>query len=256
MDPDAIEEKITEKTRGILPVHLYGNAVEMDRVLAIAEKHNLFVLEDASQAHDAEFRGQKVGTFGHASCFSFYPSKNMTFCGDGGITVTNDPALAEKVKMLRNHGRKDKYTHDLFGFNMRANEIQAAVGLVQLKHLPEFTKKRQQAARWYHDLLQNVSAAVLPREKEYISHVHHLYVVRVERREEIMSYLKDRGICTGIHYPVPCHMQPAVTRNFGRVSLPRTEEYCKKILSLPIFPTITEEQVHYVAQHFALAVNQ
>ena len=255
MDSEKIEEKITPRTRGIIPVHLYGNAVEMDRVKEIARKYNLFVLEDASQAHDAEFRGKKVGTIGDAGCFSFYPSKNMTFCGDGGIVITNDKNLMEKVKMLRNHGRKDRYTHELFGFNMRANEIQAAVGLVQLKHLPKFSEKRRQVAQWYNDLLKS-SSVDLPESKKHVCHVYHLYVVRVDNRKKVMSYLQNKDICTGIHYPVPCHQQPAVTEAFGQTSLlPRTEAFCQKILSLPIFPAISEEQVHYVAKHFSEAVS-
>ena len=179
----------------------------------------------------------------------------MTFCGDGGIMITDDPSLAEKVKMLRNHGRKDKYTHDLFGFNMRANEIQAAVGLVQLKHLPEFSKKRRKTAQLYDELLESLPI-VLPENKEYVRHVYHLYVVRVENRDDVISYLKQKGICTGIHYPIPCHQQPAVTQTFGQTSLPLTEAYCQNILSLPMFPSISEEQVRYVSKHFAAALNK
>lgn len=253
IDLGEIEKKITSKTRGIIPVHLYGNVVEMDRVLQIAKNNNLFVLEDGSQAHDAEFRGGKVGSFGNVACFSFYPSKNMTFCGDGGVVVTNDEALAEKISMLRNHGRKDKFTHELFGFNMRANEIQAAIGLVQLKHLEMFSNSRKRTAGMYDKFLENLPV-VLPEKKKYVDHVYHLYVIRVEEREKIIKYLKEKGICVGVHYPIPCHKQPAVIKAFGRSSLPRTENYCEKILSLPIYHSISEKQVRYVTEHLSRVV--
>ncbi len=255
IDHELIEEKINKKTKGIIPVHLYGNSAKMDKILSLAEKYDLFVLEDASQAHGAEFRGQKVGSFGNVGCFSFYPSKNLTFCGDGGIMVTNDEKLVEKVKMLRDHGRKDKYLHELIGFNMRANEIQAAFGLIQLKHLPEFTIRRREAAQLYNQLLKNLSIK-LPTESDHVHHVYHLYVIQLDNRDKVVQFLKEKDICTGIHYPVPCHLQPAVVEIMGKVSLPKTEEYCRNILSLPIFPSITNEQINNVAEQLIQAIKQ
>ena len=178
----------------------------------------------------------------------------MTFCGDGGIAVTNDQALAEKISMLRNHGRKDKFTHELFGFNMRANEIQAAIGLVQLKHLEAFSKSRQHTARMYEKFLENLPIA-LPENKKYVGHVYHLYVIRVEERERLIKYLKEQGVCVGVHYPIPCHQQPVVMKTFGQSFLPRTENYCEKILSLPIYPSISEKQVRYVAETLSKAIS-
>ncbi len=248
IDPDLIEKKITKKTKVILPVHLYGNPVNLKKISGLAKKHNLILLEDACQAHGAEYLGKKAGSFGRAGFFSFYPSKNLTFLGDGGAMLTDDEELAKKVRMLRDHGRQDKYLHRLVGFNMRANEIQAAIGLVQLSHLNEFNRKRRQIAALYNKLLKNLPV-VLPSEQASGKSVYHMYVIRVKDndRDKLADYLRGKNIYTGIHYPVPCHLQPAVLARLKKASLPKTEQYCREILSLPIHPLLADSQVKRVA---------
>jgi len=246
IDSNLIEERITKRTRVIMPVHLYGNPADMRRIMQIAGSYELAVLEDSSQAHGALIGECRAGAFGLASFFSFYPSKNMTFMGDGGIVVTDDEKLARKVSMLRDHGREEKYIHRLVGFNMRANEIQAAVGLVQLKHLEEFNIRRREIARIYDERLADLPVT-LPAARPGTSPVYHMYVIRTERRDDLARYLDRQCIDTGIHYPVPCHMQPAVKKKIGLNSLPETERVCREILSLPIHPRLTDEKVHRVA---------
>lgn len=241
-DADLIEKKITKKTKAIITVHLYGNPCNLDKINYLADKYNLILLEDSCQAHGAKYNKQRVGSFGRAGFFSFYPSKNMTFLGDGGIMVTDDEELAEKVKMFRDHGRRDKYLHELVGYNMRANEMQAAVGLVQLKHLNNFNKRRCQIAKLYNRLLKDLPI-ILPVEQENGQSVYHMYVIRTEKRDELADYLKQKNIFTGVHYPVPCHLQPAVLKNIKKYKLPKTEKYCNEILSLPIHPMMTDAQV-------------
>lgn len=245
IDTDKIEEKITKKTVGIIPVHLYGYPANMERILRIADKYNLSVIEDCSQAHNSKFNGQKVGSLGAAGCFSFYPSKNMTVCGDGGIVTTNSQEIAEKVRMLRDHGRTNRYIHEVIGFNSRFNEIQAAIGRIQLKKLDWFTERRRQIAHLYKERLKGLHV-ILPEEKDSGYHVYHLFVIRTEKRDELKKYLKDNNIDTEIHYPVPSHLQPAIERMRYDIKLPITEDYCKQILSLPIYPRLSDEQVEFV----------
>ena len=233
MDAERIESLITPRTVGIIPVHLYGHPVNLDRVLAIATKHHLWVLEDCAQAQGAKHNGRTVGSMGHCGAFSFFPSKNLTVLGDGGCLVTNDDAIAEKVRMLRNHGRKDKYHHEFAGFNVRFNEIQGAIGRVMLEHLDRFNDHRRAVAARYNERLEGM--VITPPEKPWARAVYHMYVVRVQRRDELQKFLKERGIETGIHYPVPNHQQPAVTNRFRNIPrLPKTEQVVKEILSLPI----------------------
>jgi dTDP-4-amino-4,6-dideoxygalactose transaminase len=246
IDADLIEERITNRTRAIIPVHLYGNPADILRIIQIAGSHGLAVLEDSSQAHGAAHGDRRVGAFGQASFFSFYPSKNMTFMGDGGIVITDDKKLARRVSMLRDHGRAEKCVHRFIGFNMRANEIQAAVGLVQLKYLEEFNLRRREIARLYDERLGDLPVT-LPAARPGALHVYHMYVIRTEKRDELARYLHQQGIDTGIHYPVPCHMQPAVKKKLGLCSLPATERACREILSLPIHPRLTDERAHRVA---------
>ncbi len=245
INADLIEKKITKKIKAILPVHLYGNPVNLEKISGLAKKYKLILLEDACQAHGAEYQGKKVGSFGRAGFFSFFPSKNLTFLGDGGIMVTNDKELAKQVSMLRDHGRQDKYLHKLVGFNMRANEIQAAIGLVQLKHLNKFNCRRQQIARLYNQLLKDLPVT-LPLEQLKSKPVYHMYVIRLKDRDKLADYLRQQNIYTGIHYPIPCHCQPAVTNRLGKIKLPRVEEFCQQILSLPIYPQMTNSQVRQV----------
>lgn len=233
LDVEQIEAAITPRTVGIIPVHLYGHPANLDRALAIAAKHRLWVLEDCAQAQGAKYNGKTVGSLGQFGAFSFFPSKNLTVLGDGGCLVTNDAALSEKVRMLRNHGRKDKYLHEFTGFNVRFNEIQGAIGRVMLKHLDGFNDQRRAIAARYSERLTGV--VITPPEKPWARAVYHMYVVRVERRDELQKFLKERGIETGIHYPVPNHQQPAITSKFNNIPrLPKTEQVVKEILSLPI----------------------
>jgi dTDP-4-amino-4,6-dideoxygalactose transaminase len=236
------------KIRGIIPVHLYGHPVDLDPVLHLAKGHELFVLEDCCQAHGAKYKGARVGSKGIGGCFSFYPSKNLTVFGDGGILVTSDDGLAETCRMLRDHGRKQKYEHELVGYNLRFNEIQGAVGRLQLRKLDGLNESRRRAAQWYHDGLKG-SPVVTPRVREWAEPVYHLYVIQAEERDPLASYLKEQGVQTGIHYPIPNHQQPAVRNILGpQPVLERTEVAAQKILSLPMFPEIEKQQVDFVCQ--------
>ena len=233
MDVEQLESLITPRTVGIIPVHIYGHPVNLDRVFQIAAKHKLWVLEDCAQAQGAKYNGKTVGSMGNFGAFSFFPSKNLTVLGDGGCLVTNDDALAEKVRMLRNHGRKDKYHHEFAGFNVRFNEIQGAIGRVMLRHLDGFNDNRRKIAARYNERLKGI--VTTPIEKSWAHAVYHMYVIRTQKRDELQNFLKERGIGTGIHYPVPNHQQPAIVNKFKNIPrLPKTEQAVKEILSLPI----------------------
>jgi dTDP-4-amino-4,6-dideoxygalactose transaminase len=233
MDVDAVAAAITPRTVGIIPVHLYGHPVNLDRIFAIAAKHKLWVIEDCAQAQGAKYNGKTVGSMGNFGAYSFFPSKNLTVLGDGGCLTTNDDALAEQVRMLRNHGRKDKYLHEFTGFNVRFNEIQGAIGRVMLKHLDGFNDQRRAVAARYNERLKGF--AVTPKEMPWAKAVYHMYVIRVQKRDELQKFLKERGIETGIHYPVPNHQQPAITSKFSNIpGLAKTEAAVKEILSLPV----------------------
>jgi len=235
-----------KKMKGIIPVHLYGHPADMNPILELAEKYGLFVLEDCCQAHGARYQGRRVGSFGIAGCFSFYPSKNLTVFGDGGILVTSDERIATSCRMLRDHGRREKYEHEWVGYNLRFNEIQATVGRLQLQRLDRFNESRRQIAQWYDEGLKG-TPVVTPKVKGGAEPVFHLYVIQTSRREALATYLKEKGIQTGIHYPIPCHLQPATRHIFGSQDrLERTEKVAKEILSLPIFPELDKEKVGYI----------
>jgi perosamine synthetase len=243
IDPAEVKRKITPRTKVIIPVHLYGHSCDMDPINELAKAHNLYVIEDACQAHSATYKGKKTGSLGDIACFSFFPSKNMTVLGDGGMITTNDGELARKVGMLRNHGREQKYVHDILGLNCRLSEVHAAIGREQLKHLTDWTEKRRAIAARYNVLLRD-SGVIAPVEREWAKHVYYMYVIRVKQRDKLASYLKDKGIETGIHYPVPVHRQPCLMSD---VRLPITEQYVDEILSLPMHPQLSDEEVEYVA---------
>lgn len=246
---DEIASKINSKTVGIMPVHLYGHPAEIDKIKALAGKHKLFWIEDCAQAQGAEYKGKKVGSMAPFGAFSFFPSKNLTVFGDGGCITTNDAAIADKIKMLRNHGRKSKYLHEMVGFNMRFNEMQAAVGREQLKRLDEFNAKRRQAVAWYSARLKDFPQVKLPIVREGCTPVYHMFVVQVDKRDELAEHLKKQGIGTGVHYPVPNHKQPAMLNLYKDLpKLPVTEEIVDRILSLPIHPHLKEEEVEFVCQ--------
>jgi dTDP-4-amino-4,6-dideoxygalactose transaminase len=253
IDPDDARRRVTSRTRGILPVHLYGRPANMDAIQKLASEHNLWIIEDCAQAHGARWRGRRVGSLTGMSAFSFYPSKNLTVYGDGGCIATEDEALAKRVAMLRNHGRKDKYLHEKVGFNLRFNEINAAVGREQLKVLDELNACRRKVAGWYRRELAGVKELVLPplEQDGATESVYHMFVIRLasnDLREALARQLKADGIETGVHYPVANHLQPAIIDLYGSpVSLPRTEDYTRRILSLPMYPALTEQQAVTVA---------
>ncbi len=248
INPALIEEKITPKTRAIIPVHLYGQPTDMKGISKIAQKYNLIVIEDACQAHGALYRGKRCGSFGEASAFSFYPAKNLGAYGDGGAVVTNSSEVAEKIKMLRDYGQKEKYSHLVKGYNSRLDTLQAAILRVKLKKLDGWNENRQKAAEIYKELLSETDL-VLPYLAPERTHVYHLYVIRAKKREELRKHLSQAGISTGIHYPVPLHQQPSLSDlGYKKGCFPVTESYSKEILSLPMFPHISSDQIGYVCQ--------
>lgn len=251
IDPEDARRKITKRTVGILPVHLYGRPANLDAMMKLAKERGLWVIEDCAQSHGAKWRGKRVGSFTEHAAFSFYPSKNLTVYGDGGAIATSDDEIARKVGMLRNHGRKDKYLHEKVGFNLRFNEIQAAIGREQLKVLDELNSGRRRAAEWYRRELAGVKNVTLPPEDREGESVYHMFVIRLSSndvREGLARHLKEKGIETGVHYPVANHLQPAITELYGpQRALPKTEDYTRRILSLPMFPALTEAEVKFVS---------
>jgi perosamine synthetase len=240
MDPADLERKITGKTKAIMPVHLYGQTAEMDRIMEMAKKHDLRVVEDAAQAHGAEFDGKRAGSFGDCGCFSFYPTKNIT-TAEGGIVTTNDGVLAEKMRLYRNHGQSERYLHVSLGYNFRMTELQAALGIVQMKKIDEFTKKRRKNAAYYDDNLEKVETPyVHPKAK----HVYHQYTIKSDRRDALERHLKSKGVGCKIYYPIPIHRQPVF--DLKHVKLPVTEKICEKVLSLPVHPALKQGDLQKV----------
>ncbi|MGA7194806.1 MAG: DegT/DnrJ/EryC1/StrS family aminotransferase [Anaerolineales bacterium] len=246
MDVSQVEKKITVRTKAILPVHLYGQTVDMDPLLDIAKRHGLRIIEDCAQAHGAEYKGRKAGSIGDAGGFSFYYSKNLGGYGEGGFITTNDSELADKIRKIRDHGSGVRYHHDLVGLNGRLDEIQAVVLRAKLPHLAEWNAKRREHARLYSGLLIGAQA-VLPGEACGNIPVYHLYVIRTPKRDELQSFLKEQGVFTGIHYPVPIHLQKAVDfLGYKKGDLPVTEDVVSQILSLPMYAEINEAEIKYV----------
>ena len=257
IDPAQIEAAITERTRAIMPVHLYGQAANMTAIAALATKHNLHIIEDAAQAHGSEWSGQRVGSWGTAG-FSFYPGKNLGAAGDAGGVITNDDAVAERIRLLLDHGSEAKYRHLIVGYTARLDTLQAAILGVKLKYIEEWTEQRRANAAYYDDLMAEIPAVVAPTADERARHVYHLYVVRVPGdREAIFNYLREHGVGAGIHYPYPCHLQPALAHlGYKEGDFPHTEEAARQIISLPMFPELTHSQMEQVAETLreALAV--
>jgi len=247
MDVKKIEKTITNKTKAILPVHIYGHSAEMEQIMKLAEMYNLKVIEDACQAHGAMYNDKNAGTTGDMGCFSFYPTKNLGAYGDGGIIVTNHEELYNKLIMLRNYGEVEKFTSKIEGFNSRLDEIQAAVLRVKLKYLDAWTNKRGEIATLYQKLLFN-SNVQLPCERQWAKHVYHLFVIRVNKRDALKDFLQERGVGTQIHYPIPIHLQEAY-KNLGYKSgdFPISERNAGEILSLPIYPELTTEEIEEIA---------
>lgn len=252
IDPDAAEAAVTPRTRAIIPVHLYGQCAEMDRLRAIADRHGLALLEDACQAHGAELGGRRAGSLGDAAAFSFYPGKNLGAYGEAGAVTTSDAALAARMRMLRDHGQSAKYHHDAIGWNARMDGIQGAVLTVKLRYIEQWTEARRAHAARYRELLSGLATTRLPTEGDGRRHVYHLYVVEVDERDAVKEALAAAGIHCGIHYPVPIPMQPAYGGT-GRPTgtHPVAERAAGRLLSLPMYPELSDEQVARVAGELA-----
>ncbi len=247
MDVNQVEAKITPRTKAILPVHLYGQMVDMDPLLQIASRHGLKVIEDACQAHGATYKGHRAGSLGDAAGFSFYYSKNLGAFGEGGFITTSDPEIARKARMIRDHGSDRRYYHDLIGFNGRLDEIQAVVLRAKLPHLTDNNELRRKHSRMYNELLASLPI-VTPTERPENQHIYHLYVIQAPRRDELQVWLKEREIGTGIHYPVPIHLQNSMSNLGGKKGdFPVTEKIVDQILSLPMYAELSDEAIRTVA---------
>ncbi len=248
LDVSLIEQAITPRTKGIIPVHLYGQPAEMDDILDIAKRNNLVVVEDACQAHGANYRGRPVGALGDAGCFSFYPGKNLGAYGDGGAVVTNDAQLAEKLRLLRNYGQRTKNVHSMLAYNSRLDTIQAAVLLVKLSYLDEWNERRRAIATSYRERLANADV-LLPQEKPGVRHVYHQFVVQHPERDRLLEHLKQQGVMAGIHYPVALNQAaPFVSARTVPEGVPICTALARRILSLPMYPEMTDEQIALVAE--------
>jgi dTDP-4-amino-4,6-dideoxygalactose transaminase len=247
IDVSRVEEKVSKNTKAILAVHLYGHPVDLDPLRSLAKKYGLFLIEDACQAHGAEYKKDKVGSIGDIGCFSFYPTKNLGAYGDGGIIVTNDQELAEKLTMLRNYGQTKKYYHDFVGVNSRLDELQAAILRVKLTHLDSWNNRRRHIAKIYTEFLTN-SDLNLPTERPYAKHVYHLFVIRTQMRDILENKLSENHIQTQVHYPIPIHKQKAYLALKINSNLPVTDKICSEILSLPNHPWLTDEQIIHVSE--------
>lgn len=247
MDPGKLEKAITGKTKAIIPVHLYGQPADMDPILEIAEKKGIPVIEDSAQAHGAQYKGKKTGGLAKVACFSFYPGKNLGAYGEGGAITTNDEEIAKKARMLRDHGSPKKFYHEFIGNNCRLEGIQGAVLSVKLKHLDKWNDGRRKNADLYRKYLQGTGVG-LPEEMPYARHVYHVFCVRVKDREKLIDFLKEKGIFTNIHYPIPIHLQKAYSfLGYKKGDFPVTEGCMDQILSLPMFAELTEEEIKYTA---------
>jgi len=247
IDPALIEQAITPRTRAIIPVHLFGQVCDMDPILEVASRHGVPVIEDAAQAIGASYKGRAAGSFGTAGCFSFYPSKNLGAAGDGGMIVTHDPALAERLAIMRNHGMQPRYFYRFIGANFRLDAVQAAVLLVKLPHLEAWSEARRRNAAWYNARFAG-SAVCTPYVRPDCASIYNQYVVRLRRRDEAAEFLKARGIGTDIYYPLPLHVQDCFRYlGYSPGDFPRAEAAAREVLALPVYPEMTEEQREYVA---------
>lgn len=247
LDPVLLEKAITSRTKAIVPVHIYGHCVDLRAILDFAKLYNLYVLEDCAQSHGASWQDKRLGSYGHIAAFSFYPTKNLGAIGDGGMIVTNDDQLAQKVKQIREYGWKQRYISDIPGFNSRLDELQAAILRVKLQHLDSDNRRRRELAQVYCSQL--VNKINIPVEREGCYHVYHLFVIRHVQRDTLRNYLQTHGVITGIHYPLPVHFQPAYRNRLGQLgSFPVAERAAQEVLSLPMYPQLTEDIVNDVAK--------
>jgi len=248
MDPSLIEKALTERTKAIIAVHLYGLPMDMDPLIEIAKDRGIALIEDAAQAHGAEYKGSKVGSIGLAGCFSFYPTKNLGACGEGGAVVTRSAEMAHRLRLLRDHGSESKYIHSLLGYNDRMAAIQAAVLRVKLKHLDAWVERRRGHAALYGDLLADAPVE-LPREMPYARAAYHLYVIRSVVRDKLAEHLKSMQVGVGLHYPVPLHLQPALAHlGYKKGDFPVSERLASELLSLPMYPELTRDEMKYVCK--------
>ena len=249
LDSGKLKAAITSKTKAVLPVHLYGQPAAMDDINMIAQQNNLLVLEDAAQAHLAKYRGKYVGHFGKAACFSFYPGKNLGAYGEAGAVLTSDDTMARKIRMLRDHGQSEKYKHEFWGHNYRMDGIQGAVLGVKLKHLDKWTERRRQIVKTYRDLLNGIGDLVFPYERPDVFHVYHQFVLRSKYRTALQEFLAQRGVATGLHYPIGLHMQHAYKHlGYEKGDFPNTEAVADECISLPVYAELTESQIQYVTE--------
>ena len=249
IDPQKIEKAISKNTKAVIPVHLYGQPAQLDEIKDIAEKSDLLLIEDCAQAHLAEYRGTSVGTYGACGCFSFYPGKNLGAYGEGGAVLTNDEGLYKKMMALRDHGSTQKYYHNYIGHNYRMEGFQGAILNVKLKYLPRWTDRRKRNAGLYRKYLSDIDDVIVPLEMDGIKHVYHLFVVRVSKRNELIKFLQDNEIYTGIHYPIPCHLQKAydsLCQEKGE--FPISEKIAEEIVSLPMYAELTQEEIRFVCE--------
>ena len=255
MDPAGLEEAISPRTKAIIPVHLFGQPADMDPILEIARSHGLVVIEDAAQAHGAEYNGRRAGSLGDAGCFSFYPGKNLGAFGEAGAVVTNDHVLQEKIRILRDHGQAQKYHHTMVGWNARMDGIQAAVLRVKLRHLERGNELRRAHASQYDRALKGIEQLVTPFEAAYARHVYHIYAIRIRERDEVIKFLVEMGIACGIHYPIPVHLQEAYqSLGYQAGAFPIAERAAREFISLPMFPELTSAQVEMVTEAINEAV--
>lgn len=253
IDSQQIESKITTKTKAIIPVHLYGQMADMPTIKAICDKHKLFLIEDTAQAHFSEIQGKRAATIGHAATFSFYPGKNLGAYGDAGAIVTNDDALAEKCRMYANHGALIKHQHFMEGINSRLDGLQASILSAKLPYILEWTRARQQVAAWYDKALKDIEEIVLPKVRPNSKHTFHLYVILAPQRAALQDYLKQQGISTSVHYPVPLPFMPAYQYlEYTRADFPKVAHNEARILSLPIYPELGKDKIQYIAKHIKI----
>ena len=248
MNPDLIEQAITPKTKAILPVHLYGQPVDLDQINKIAKKNNLIVIEDAAQAHAATYKQNRIGGLGNTTCFSFYPGKNLGACGEGGAVVTDDKDIANHIRMLRDHGQSKKYHHDFIGYNYRMDGFQGSILSVKLKYLQDWTQKRNKIAHLYNNGLLDIKNLQVPYVRNYVTSAFHLYVIHTEHRDDLLNYLNNNGISSGLHYPIPIHLQPAAASlGYSIGDFVVCEAQARRILSIPIHQYLVEKDVQFVA---------
>ena len=245
LDVDDVRKKISEKTKAIVAVHLYGHPADIKPLRELADERGIYLIEDCAQAHGAMYHGVKVGSFGDAAAFSFFPSKVITVAGDGGMVVTNNEEIGEMISILHDQGRREKYVHEYLGYNFRMSEILAAIGRVQLKHLDEWIERRNEIAKLYNDILEDV--VITPEPAEWARHAYYVYTIRVRMRDELREFLKEHEIATGLYYPIPVHLQPAIKKLVRPVKLPVTERVVNEILSLPMHPFLKDEDVEFIA---------